>query len=40
MRFSGISRVRPALLASLISFALSLLAAATALADGGGTSFP
>jgi hypothetical protein len=40
MRFSSLRRVRPAFMASLVSLALTLLAAATALADGAGTSFP
>jgi hypothetical protein len=40
MRFGNLRRVRPAIFSALISLALSLIAAATALANGGGTSFP
>jgi hypothetical protein len=32
--------LRPAIIASLISLALSVLAASTVFANGGGTSFP
>jgi hypothetical protein len=40
MKLSNWRRLRPAIVASLVSLTLSLLAAATALADGSGTNFP
>ena len=40
MRFGNLRRLFPAISASLLSIVLSLIAAATAFADGSGTSFP
>lgn len=40
MRFGSLRRLLPAISASLFSVVLSLIAAATAFANGGGTSYP